>query len=1477
MRLCGRSGGRFPRLRHEAGYTLVEMMIATAVAMIVIGGVYAIFISQRKVSESQKIYNDLQTSCGFAMDQIKRELLLAGYRAQNPTQPVSVAAVDTIAFEYWDERANADPPFDDALYDQHTQVYFKLEANGEVVRKFKRWHSGSNRYQPDTSFATLDAPYRQTLTKNVNSLSLQYFSQNNAVWNPDPDNNPATPPPYNDIRSVIVSLQCRAAKANPLHTNVAAGGVNDKYPEIRLQSEVRLRNIGVDANPRDTQPPATPTQLRAWDPGLCATPGTACVPPTAPACAPLGLAWDANTESDLAGYIIYYGLAANSYSNRVRIAQGPRAAGTRVGYTLTGLQPTTTACGATPVAPATYFIRIEAFDKSGNPSPRSAEISGNPLTSITVESTTGNDTTINPTPPPAPTGFVAGTPADNQIQLSWTAPAVAGLVGFRLYRGGTAAFAPAGRRVGDPGANLLADETTLTAETLTYLDTGLPGCVPVHYKLAAITCDPCLPDAGLAFAAVSGTPTDNTKPSAPKIVARAGFKRVILSLENPVRASEPDFQETRVFFNAVSGACTPGSYPSIAEDGTVSNGRLIPDSGGVFTGEGTLASVNFDHESIEVPAEPNLSASSSYCFLAVAYDRCNNHSDGTGEARTEGLPCGDCLSSEPCYNAPAPPLPTTIATAGCYGSLELTWPHLDPSGSTVRDFTGYRVYRCEDAGTSPCSTTSTIWLDPQWQLLTGADPVWFSKFVDSPDKGLLEGHRYLYRIQATDCYWEQYHDKPASEWPDPANDPNDNAKDSALLTPLSVGRIVRDPSFPLVLSGMLPDTPADWVEYASSREFRISPAFRHNTVLFRLKNATDATLTLKQATISWENATAFLQRIAYGGNNATPVTSAAWLDPAPPLTRSSGSTVAFQAGAEFKPLDDAIPVHLTFKRADGVVDDRVNLRENRLQVGINYRNESTGDESCSMLENVPVPLGPYVYGTTQDSPGAGTMAWPVPGPGGSNAMNAVLVPGQQMVNVYTNIADTSFAGIREARLYYYVDAPKAYVSAPPLVPAARYDENPALDNLAPYQRIDLQPVAGSQWRTPAGSGIPASNDANVWYFIVAVDRNGNFDREPEPDSGAFQYFQRPYDVCYNTPRAPVLTGSYTSSSVTLAWTAPLLNTDGTTWTDAGGYRVYRKNLTSGPVKVAEVGSGTLTYTDSPPNMSTETYSYYVSAFDTCTPVANESSASNWYSECQGAPSCAVNLSAGRTPLWSGNPGDVFAFELNVCARQNGTPGEAIHAQVCSGADANPVRLVEDGDSGVFQIDAGTYLAGTVKTWLALPAGAGNLDLRVNLTDTITVRGFGAAAGAGWDTTCDAALSCAATLNVVQNPCTTAPSTPAAPTITAITRNPDVGCNKLSGTGSSTANQHIALVWPAVAGATYYRIYRCSSSATCTPKTDGAMIGNNVTAASFTDTNLPGQLDQGTYRYSVSAVADPCPSNFAAIEGPASPALTDPCP
>jgi len=68
------------------------------------------------------------------------------------------------------------------------------------------------------------------------------------------------------------------------------------------------------------------------------------------------LAWDANTETNLAGYKLYYGTASGVYG-------APIVIGTQTTYTVTGL------------APGTYYFAVTAYNTEGLESGFSNEVS----------------------------------------------------------------------------------------------------------------------------------------------------------------------------------------------------------------------------------------------------------------------------------------------------------------------------------------------------------------------------------------------------------------------------------------------------------------------------------------------------------------------------------------------------------------------------------------------------------------------------------------------------------------------------------------------------------------------------------------------------------------------------------------------------------------------------------------------------------------------------------------------------------------------------------------------------------------------------------------------------------------------------------------------------------------------------------------------------------------------------------------------
>jgi hypothetical protein len=148
--------------------------------------------------------------------------------------------------------------------------------------------------------------------------------------------------------------------------------------------------------------------------------------------AQITIAWNPNSESDLAGYKMYYGSSSRNYDSSVDV-------GSQTSYTLSGL-----------VESETYYIALTAYDISGNESNYSAELVYNvPYTTL----------------PSMPTGLQATAISKSQIDLSWNASTDnIGITGYRIYRGGT--------------------QIATTANTI-YQDTGLSPSTTYSYAVSA--------------------------------------------------------------------------------------------------------------------------------------------------------------------------------------------------------------------------------------------------------------------------------------------------------------------------------------------------------------------------------------------------------------------------------------------------------------------------------------------------------------------------------------------------------------------------------------------------------------------------------------------------------------------------------------------------------------------------------------------------------------------------------------------------------------------------------------------------------------------------------------------------------------------------------------------------------------------------------------------------------------------------------
>lgn len=66
-------------MKSKAGFTLIEVLIAMAVTMIIMGGAYSVFMSQQKNTVTQTDISDIQQNLRAAMDFMARDIRMAGY------------------------------------------------------------------------------------------------------------------------------------------------------------------------------------------------------------------------------------------------------------------------------------------------------------------------------------------------------------------------------------------------------------------------------------------------------------------------------------------------------------------------------------------------------------------------------------------------------------------------------------------------------------------------------------------------------------------------------------------------------------------------------------------------------------------------------------------------------------------------------------------------------------------------------------------------------------------------------------------------------------------------------------------------------------------------------------------------------------------------------------------------------------------------------------------------------------------------------------------------------------------------------------------------------------------------------------------------------------------------------------------------------------------------------------------------------
>lgn len=184
-----------------SGFSLVELLIALAVGMGVLGAIYGLFITHNRIFAAQESFVEMQQGVRAGMDMMVREIRMAGYN------PGGIAGFIGVPVNAATLTIRADLNGDRSITGHENIVYSFDNLNNRITRNI-----GSG---------------KQPFIENVQSFSFQYL-----------DNSGNVTAISANVRSIRITITGRTANPDPSYT------ANSGYRTFTLTSVISPRNLG---------------------------------------------------------------------------------------------------------------------------------------------------------------------------------------------------------------------------------------------------------------------------------------------------------------------------------------------------------------------------------------------------------------------------------------------------------------------------------------------------------------------------------------------------------------------------------------------------------------------------------------------------------------------------------------------------------------------------------------------------------------------------------------------------------------------------------------------------------------------------------------------------------------------------------------------------------------------------------------------------------------------------------------------------------------------------------------------------------------------------------------------------------------------------------------------------------------------------------------------------------------------------------
>jgi type IV pilus assembly protein PilW len=216
---------------YNEGFTLVELLVATAISGIAMAAIYSTYYSQQKSYVAQDQVAAMQQNLRSAVYYMEREIRMAGY---DPTRGAGAgivsANVNSINFtmDITDDPGTGESDGDTG--DNNEDITYSLyDSGGDGDNDLGRNTGGGN----------------QPVAENIDALDFVYLDENGNVT--------AT---LFEIRSIQISLVARTGRGDPGYVNAEAyqnqqgteilAAQNDNFRRRLLTAQFKCRNLGLE-------------------------------------------------------------------------------------------------------------------------------------------------------------------------------------------------------------------------------------------------------------------------------------------------------------------------------------------------------------------------------------------------------------------------------------------------------------------------------------------------------------------------------------------------------------------------------------------------------------------------------------------------------------------------------------------------------------------------------------------------------------------------------------------------------------------------------------------------------------------------------------------------------------------------------------------------------------------------------------------------------------------------------------------------------------------------------------------------------------------------------------------------------------------------------------------------------------------------------------------------------------------------------